>query len=226
MSLCKIEGFELACEQVNITRYMQPGLYEIVCLRNNKIYIGETENLISRLGYHAASLKQNRNHCVELQNDWNLYGAKEFEFNILFLGSKWESSQVRLKKENELIDRFSKIGQNNFTLYNSNKVNNFTFNYRKPIKIDGIIYSSVAEAGRQLPLSATTIRRRLRDSKYPNYESLNIIKHGYTAVTVSDIYFLSYKAVVEAGYAKDRAQVSRQVKSKNKKWQDWKLAEK
>lgn len=47
-----------------------------------KVYIGETENLLARLGKHSASLKQNKYDCRKLQEDWNQLEKEKFSFHI------------------------------------------------------------------------------------------------------------------------------------------------
>jgi group I intron endonuclease len=62
---------------------MQIAIYKILCLVNNKVYIGQTENLSSRINSHFSNLKYNRHTNKEMQNDYNKYGADNFVFNVL-----------------------------------------------------------------------------------------------------------------------------------------------
>ena len=66
---------------MDVSNFFNPGLYKITCLTNQKIYIGESENVLSRLGRHVESLEKKRHDCVELQTDFNLYGKKYFKFS-------------------------------------------------------------------------------------------------------------------------------------------------
>jgi group I intron endonuclease len=59
------------------------GIYEIRCLKNNKVYIGESANLLSRLGQHSDTLKNNRHDCFDLQQDFNKYSKTDFVFKVL-----------------------------------------------------------------------------------------------------------------------------------------------
>lgn len=62
---------------------MESGIYKIKCIPSNKIYIGQSINVDSRLNTHLNDLKNN-NHCnTEMQNDFNTYGAVNFEFKVI-----------------------------------------------------------------------------------------------------------------------------------------------
>jgi hypothetical protein len=55
---------------------MGPGLYAIVSINNQKIYIGESINVASRLGRHWDELTKKRHECQQLQLDWNQFGGR------------------------------------------------------------------------------------------------------------------------------------------------------
>lgn len=59
------------------------GIYVITNLINNKIYIGETTNLESRLIEHLRRLLSKRHVNEHLQNAVTLYGIENFKFEIL-----------------------------------------------------------------------------------------------------------------------------------------------
>jgi group I intron endonuclease len=59
------------------------GIYRITNKINNKIYIGSAYNLSNRFSTHKYSLKNNKHKNPHLQSAWNLYGEKEFIFEIL-----------------------------------------------------------------------------------------------------------------------------------------------
>ena len=59
------------------------GIYYILNLHNDRIYVGQTGDLRLRLRKHYRHLTTNR-HCNKpLQHDWNLYGENAFEFGVL-----------------------------------------------------------------------------------------------------------------------------------------------
>lgn len=59
------------------------GIYKITNLVNKKIYIGSAFNISNRFSVHKYSLKNNKHKNPHLQAAWNLYGEKEFIFEIL-----------------------------------------------------------------------------------------------------------------------------------------------
>ena len=59
------------------------GVYGIVNKLNNKIYIGESNNIQERWENHKNDLINNNHHSYKLQNDWNEYGIDNFDFKIL-----------------------------------------------------------------------------------------------------------------------------------------------
>lgn len=58
-------------------------VYKIICLYNNKIYIGQTLDYIDRINHHKNKLKRNCDDNPYLQNDYNKYGLNNFEFKII-----------------------------------------------------------------------------------------------------------------------------------------------
>ena len=60
-------------------------VYQIRNIINNKIYIGSTINLKSRINEHKNDLKKNIHSNQYLQNAWNKYGQQSFVFEILII---------------------------------------------------------------------------------------------------------------------------------------------
>ena len=58
-------------------------IYAIRCTHNSKIYIGKTRKLDNRLKNHLTNLKNNKHSNKLLQQDFNKYGEKEFEFYLI-----------------------------------------------------------------------------------------------------------------------------------------------
>lgn len=98
------------------------GVYQILNLKNNKIYIGSSAHMnggIKRRWYeHATALQNNCHVNIHLQRAWNLYGAQNFQFSII--ESMDRNKQKIIEKEQYYIDYFLKIkGKDN--CYNINK---------------------------------------------------------------------------------------------------------
>ena len=58
-------------------------IYQIKCMINNRIYIGQTKNFDKRIYEHKWELQNNRHYNKRLQQDYNLYGSDNFQFTIL-----------------------------------------------------------------------------------------------------------------------------------------------
>ena len=204
--------------EIDLTPYVVSGIYEIRCIPKNRVYIGESENLLARLGKHAASLAQNQHDCRDLQQDWNQFGLQGHSFRILRHGPSW-NTVTRRRAEEAII--LKQRYQQSFSLYNTDRIATFTKNYRRSIEIDNKVYDSVAAAQKEVSVSETTIRRRLRDPKYSTWKEIDKIKHGYRKVCIEGQEFESINAVVKAGLCKERFTVMRRLKSTYYKWKDW-----
>lgn len=62
---------------------MKKGIYKITNLKNNKVYIGQSENLINREWSHFYWLDRNEHHNEHLQQSYNKHGRNNFKFEIL-----------------------------------------------------------------------------------------------------------------------------------------------
>lgn len=60
-----------------------PGIYAIVCIANNKIYVGSAKDISQRWYTHQSMLRRHRTHSHKLQNAWDKYGEENFEFLVL-----------------------------------------------------------------------------------------------------------------------------------------------
>lgn len=59
------------------------GVYSITCSGNNKIYIGSSVDIATRLRAHFYSLRNNKHYNPKLQNSFNKYGESSFSMFIL-----------------------------------------------------------------------------------------------------------------------------------------------
>lgn len=62
---------------------MESGIYKITNLVNNKVYIGQSRNLQSRITRHKYRLKNNEHINKHLQNSYNKYGNDSFKYEII-----------------------------------------------------------------------------------------------------------------------------------------------
>jgi group I intron endonuclease len=62
---------------------MKSGIYQILNIKTNKMYIGSAKNLNKRKQQHFYLLKKNKNENILLQNAFNKYGIENFIFSII-----------------------------------------------------------------------------------------------------------------------------------------------
>lgn len=64
--------------------YLQvPGVYRIVCLENNRSYVGATFNICSRIAKHVSDLASGIHKNKTLQKDYDIYGKECFDVIIV-----------------------------------------------------------------------------------------------------------------------------------------------
>lgn len=83
---------------------MYRGIYKITSKVNNKMYIGSSENIMKRWEQHINNLYGGYHHSYKLQKDWNKYGYKNFNFEILEMLSHGDDL---LKHEQNWIDEYN-----------------------------------------------------------------------------------------------------------------------
>lgn len=76
------------------------GIYMITNLINNNKYIGSSKNIKQRLFTHRSNLRHNHHHNEHLQNAWNKYGEKNFDYLIL----EYCSEEDRVAREQYYVD--------------------------------------------------------------------------------------------------------------------------
>lgn len=62
---------------------MKSGIYKIVNLINNKIYIGSSKNLQHRKRQHFSDLRLNKHRNEHLQRSYNKHGLENFSFTVV-----------------------------------------------------------------------------------------------------------------------------------------------
>ena len=82
--------------------------YSILNIKNNKRYLGITENIERRKKEHFNNLRNN-SHCnYKLQMDWNSYSEESFLFQILD-EKEFEDENLAYEYEKELICQYNSI---------------------------------------------------------------------------------------------------------------------
>ena len=201
--------------EINFFSYTDPGIYQITCNINGKVYIGEALNLLDRMNKHFKDLQNGISDCRELQSDWNLYAKDCFRMQVLLKGQDFITKQKRLDKETEIINSYEPE-----QVYNQHPLREIIRedNYRLVCEINGQRFDSINHASRQLNVSENNIRRRLLNKK-PGYVIIEKVRQGYEPIIANGKNYDSIADSVRAGEAKDRFQAMRRLKSKS--WPDW-----
>ena len=81
---------------------IKSGIYKIVNIINNKIYIGSSSiNIFYRWRRHRYYLNKKKHHSFALQNAWNKYGEKNFIFEPI----EFISENITIEREQFWIDK-------------------------------------------------------------------------------------------------------------------------
>lgn len=99
--------------KINKEDFLKSGIYLILNIINNKVYIGSTKCFRERYAQHKSKLKGNKHACTHLQNSYNKYGKDNFEFKII------EVSEELLNREEFYIKKYNSC--NNEYGYNLTK---------------------------------------------------------------------------------------------------------
>lgn len=78
------------------------GIYAIVNLANNKLYIGSAASLSNRKQKHLSDLNTGKHHNRYLQRVYNKYGKDYFIFKVV----EYSEKESLLEREQFWIDRF------------------------------------------------------------------------------------------------------------------------
>ena len=98
------------------------GVYSITNNINNKVYIGESNNIERRWQEHKDELNTNSHHNYKLQNDWNIYGEQNFIFEILEemqkLDKSYKTNMQLIYLEGKYIKQYDSIS-NGYNIQNT-----------------------------------------------------------------------------------------------------------
>ena len=146
----------------NVSFLKDPGVYEILDLKNNCSYYGESECLLSRLQIHLRQLRNGTHFCKKLQDSFQKTGEKNFQFFVLVSGPEWTSAQKRRDYQDQLIE------ENSSSCYNQTQSQRYNYpsTVIRPIMYKGRKYNAVRQAvadKKHVSVSRTTLKRQLAD---------------------------------------------------------------
>lgn len=209
-------------ETLNLFNFCKPGLYEIKCIKTNKVYIGQSENCAYRIGRHFNDLKEKTHHCEPLLDDFLKYGKNTFEAKIItgIPKNKVCNEQNRKKLEEKRIAHigplkcYNMIPTNKSPVYKSYKYKSKIFNTIKELR-EFINHSQP----NQPPYSETHFKRLFINKNSPRCNEIQFVGQR----SQSDVFLIQgqklngWQEVVAAGLAKTKSQVFYRLNSSNYK---------
>lgn len=210
-----------------------PGIYAILCTKNNCVFFGESENLYDCFQTHHLDFqgKKSRSSILKLEQDWNAYGENSFEWIVLEAGEEWTDSLKRQNFLEKLIQRYGSVVYNtvqraSILLQKQEERGNPT----KQFHINGRVFQSIAELSTAFAISKKKAYSWLGDPTHEWPEPLfseeevaiqmaakrkNSKAAGSNLRQRVSIYGVVYESVTEACQAieKSRATILRWIKS-------------
>ena len=80
---------------------MQPCVYKIINVQNDKFYVGSAKDKKVRFQAHRHNLRKGQHHCDHLQRSWNKYGEDAFVFAVI---SKHATREEAFAEEQKWLD--------------------------------------------------------------------------------------------------------------------------
>jgi len=172
---------------------MIAAIYLIENKINNKVYIGQTINIISRLSAHLKQKKPNKN----ISNDLKYYDWSSYRFEVLeFINNRNDISEYLNKREQYYIDKYIRDGYSfDKQFYNAiknikNSKYKFTTDHRYNMSLSakGKILSKEHRenlskaAKKEYENSSNTLRLYNKDKKYRSVEHRKKVSIGIRKV--------------------------------------------
>lgn len=141
-------------------------VYKIVCIENNKIYIGSSINTYKRWHNHRYELNNNKHHSPYLQRAWNKYGENKFTFQIIEKNEK----NLLVEKEQFWMDLYKsydpKFGFNSNAKAEGNHSRKWTAEQR-------IKYSKSRKGKKASPALSAALQKIRKVGSKSNLSSIN-----------------------------------------------------
>lgn len=77
--------------EIDFSEFLEPKIYLIKHQVNENFSVGESNNVLKRIGFHfnKLSFKDTKIYSHIFKEDWEKSSLNDFEFIALALGSKW-----------------------------------------------------------------------------------------------------------------------------------------
>lgn len=180
-------------------------IYAIRNSKEEKYYVGQTINFTRRLKKHINDLTHNVHSNITLQNDWNQYGIKNFQFIILELCSNKEldnREQYWIKHYYANINGYNlqSGGRTSFTLpaKAKQKISNALTGNILPIETKQKISNALKgkHKGENNPMYGTKAPNRIEFTKEQIDKIKELRKNGYNISNIAKIFGCSGSPIV------------------------------
>lgn len=146
---------------------MNSGIYKIKNIQTGKFYIGSALDFTVRFRNHRYELRTNKHANKKLQNAWNKYGERSFEFIAFFPCFP----EFLLKFEQMFLDRH----WDKRILYNINRYANNTLGYSHTEETKRYL----SEIRKGIPLKLTAEQKRYNSEQMIRYNKEHHAKVWY-----------------------------------------------
>jgi group I intron endonuclease len=82
------------------------GIYKITNIKNDKVYIGSSKNILNRWGNHIFELVSCKHYNTELQKDFDKYGIENFIFQVIEI---LDNKNKILEREQYYIEKYNSL---------------------------------------------------------------------------------------------------------------------
>lgn len=209
-------------QKLDVTNLCYPGIYEILDIKNDKSYYGESNLLFRRFAQHYQGLVNESHECEALMVAFKEQNKQidNFRFIVHKSGPEWENQNLRLEYEQKL------ISANQHRCYNiqgTDQISLKSENVRLPLMYKGTSYKSIREAYRGEKIGRSTILRHLRNPQYIDLYYLKVESFGEIPVFGKQkngwsVLFNSIKECVAANYATNTQNARRKIQRKEPGW--------
>lgn len=186
------------------------GIYKIENIKNKKVYIGKSRDIIRRWGQHIQHLENNCHHCARLQKDFNDFGIKNFSFQVIFIcehEDEYDLSKLEDYYINEYflngdvyntqINYYNKKLNKKYVLENKNKLNAiYVPNNLNFTKLDSLLAQKIAlyiincynkYNNKDFNISITEISNVFETKSQSIYRDINKYLNQIKTITINNI---------------------------------------
>lgn len=136
------------------------GVYKITNITNGKFYIGSSKDIQYRWYQHRRNLNDNTHNNLHLQNAWNLYGSKNFKFEII----EECSEGVRFEREQYYLDTLHPFDERGYNIVRRISKEHSSDNYiTKKCSICGKSYNTFSHLSKYCESCKNTLREESKD---------------------------------------------------------------